>query len=312
MTYVVITGGMGFIGRHTIIELVKSLPAGVEVAIVDKVERAKLPSVVTLIHKDIRDREGLKEAFRDLEEIDAILHLAAIVSIEEAYEKPSLTVETNVLGTLNLLELARMFDISKFVYASSVAVYGEPKELPIREDHPLNPLNLYGLTKLMGEQLAFRYLEDYGLKVISLRYFNVYGPGMKGGRYAGVIHKFITSLLKGRRPVIYGDGSQTRDFIYVDDVVRANLKALESKTTGPFNIGSGVETSVLELYRYLTEIIGVKGIRPKFAPPRRGDVKRSLADIRRAGNYLGWKPRVDLKNGLAKTVAWYRSSKPTV
>ncbi|MCS7102312.1 MAG: NAD-dependent epimerase/dehydratase family protein [Candidatus Korarchaeum sp.] len=305
MPAVVVTGGAGFIGSHTVEELLR-IPE-VEVIVVDNFhsgshKNLKSSGRVRVLNSDIRALNDLKLDPRDLL---GVVHLAAIVSLDEAYSNPKLTLETNVIGTLNVLEMARKLDTRRFVYASSVAVYGEPVKLPIDEDHPTNPSNIYGLSKLMGEQLAMRYMQDYGIEVISLRYFNVYGPRMRSGPYSGVIHRFITALLSGGTVRIFGDGSQTRDFVYVEDVAEANVRALLSGAKGMFNIGTGVETSIKELLSLLCEVIGVTAHDIKYESPRKGDVRRSRASYEAAKVSIGWEPRTSLKKGLERTVRWY-------
>jgi len=302
---VILTGGAGFIGSHTARLLGEK---GCRVVVVDIREPPARPAGdTTYLRLDVSDWRGLREGLAALrgDAVDAVIHLAAVVSVEEARRSPRRTVVVNVEGTLNMLEAARLLDARVFVYASSAAVYGEPLRLPVDEEHPLRPINLYGDTKLMGEMLVKRYSSDYGLKAAVLRYFNVYGPGMRGGPYAGVIHAFITRLLRGQPPVIYGDGRQTRDFVHVRDVARANYAALASGAGGVFNIGTGRETSINDLYRILCGIVG-RCPPPVYAPPRPGDVRRSVASIERAAKTLGWRPGIGLEHGLRETVEWYR------
>jgi len=318
MGNIIVTGGAGFIGSHTVDKLLDSGTAyGVEkIAIIDNFRSGSINNFkniekkATILEADVGLFNDLSKKLKEIctsYSFMGLIHLAAVVSLDEVNKDPILAVKTNVQGTLNLLEIARRFDIGKFVYASSVAVYGEPIELPIDSDHPTRSANLYGLTKLMGEQLALQYFEDYGIQVISLRYFNVYGPRMRGGQYAGVIHKFITKMLRSESPTIFGDGSQTRDFVYVEDVAEANVKALFSKITGVFNIGTGVETSIIDLYKTIAELVEVKDLKAIYKPPRKGDIKRSLAKINRAKERLGWSPKTSLRNGLMKTVKWYKA-----
>ena len=194
--------------------------------------------------------------------------------------------------------------IGRFVYASSSAVYGEQEKLPITEDAPLKPTNTYGATKLAGEALVNAYRDEKGLSTIALRYFNVYGPGMLGGLYAGVIYKFLKAALRGKPLTIYGDGEQTRDFVYVEDVARANLKALESRVGGVFNIGSGNSITINELARITLEITGSKSS-IMHTNPRLGDIKHSKADITKAINLLGWKLLIELREGLEKRLGGF-------
>ncbi|MDK2384492.1 MAG: NAD-dependent epimerase/dehydratase family protein [Candidatus Korarchaeota archaeon] len=290
---VLVTGGSGFIGRSVLEEL---LLRGHDVISLDLIE----PSIaVPFVVGDIRDFETLRNAARG---VNAIIHLAAIVSAVEAMEKPLDTFRTNVEGTLNVAETARR-ENAKVVYAGSVAVYGEPKSLPVSEDHPVHPTNIYGSTKLAGESILLGYSGSYGLPVTSLRFFNVYGPHMKPGPYAGVIYKFLERLKGGKPLRIEGDGKQTRDFVYVGDVARAVVLALESDATGVYNVGTGREISILELARLLFSLTGMDtGL--EFAPPRPGDIRRSRADISKIRR-LGWEPSIDLERGLRRTIEWF-------
>jgi UDP-glucose 4-epimerase len=305
---VVVTGGAGFIGRHTVRLLSSS---GCEVIVLDIAEPPSGPQwpekKVAYWRVDVGDWDRLWPRLSELRgSIDAVIHLAAVVSVEEARRRPREALRVNVAGTLNMLEAVRLLDTPVFVYASSAAVYGEPREIPVGEEHPREPANLYGDTKAMGEMLVERYSSDYGIRGVSLRYFNVYGPGMRGGPYAGVIHAFITRLLESKPPIIYGDGGQTRDFVYVEDVARANLYAIQSSAAkGPINIGTGRETSINSLYQMVCRLVGYCPP-PLYAPPRPGDVRRSAARIEKARSLLGWEPRVSLEEGLRATIEWYR------
>ncbi|MEB3773459.1 MAG: SDR family NAD(P)-dependent oxidoreductase [Desulfurococcales archaeon] len=311
MGTVMVTGGAGFIGSHTVELLVDE---GYDVIVVDNLSSGSwsnlaglLNGPVKLVKVDVASWTSLwsrlKTSLRD-QEIDGIIHLAAVVSIVEARRRPWKTLRVNVEGVANILEAARRLDIERIIFASSAAVYGEPRQIPIAEDHELMPMNLYGETKLMGERLLWRYMEDYGLKPIALRYFNVYGPKMRPGPYSGVVYKFISAVASGSQPIIYGDGRQTRDFIYVRDVASANRLALESRYTGPVNIGSGRETSVLELYRIICRLAG-RCMDPVFRPPRKGDISRSTASIGLAYKVLGWRPVTSLEEGLKATIKYY-------
>ena len=313
---IIVSGVAGFIGSATLEILLKNYS---NVVGIDNLYSGDLDNIKDLtrsgrfffIDGDISDfgilRAKVVSPLRGVN-VRGIVHLAAIVSVEEAYNNPRLAFRVNVIGTQNMLELARLLDVERFVFASSAAVYGKPRYLPIDEKHPINPANLYGLSKLVGEQLVLRYGKDYGVRPIILRYFNVYGPRMRPSQYSGVIYKFIKSLLNQERPVIYGDGRQTRDFVYVYDVAHANLKGLESDYVGVLNIGTGVETSINRLYQLIAEIIGVK-VEPLRQPPRYGDVRRSMADISKAGEVLGWYPSTPLEQGIRKTISYYMKYK---
>lgn len=313
---VILSGAAGFIGSATLEVLLGKYS---KVVGIDNLYSSALSNVRNLletgklifIEVDVSDFESLWEKIRYMvngENVEGIVHLAAIVNVAEVHVNPRLALKVNVIGTQNMLELARLLDVERFVFASSAAVYGEPQYLPVDESHPLTPTNLYGLSKLMGEQLVMRYGDDYGIKPIILRYFNVYGPRMRPGQYSGVIYRFIKSLVNRNKPVIYGDGKQTRDFVYVYDVAKANLKGLESKYVGVLNIGTGVETSINKLYELICNTIGVD-LEPLREKPRPGDVKRSVADISKAREFLGWSPDTSLEEGIKKTILFYRRNR---
>jgi UDP-glucose 4-epimerase len=216
--------------------------------------------------------------------------------------KPELVNEANVSGTLNILRAAVRKNVMRVVFASSSSVYGNQNVLPISESNPLNPVTPYGVSKLSGEKYCGAFYEAYKLSTISLRYFNVYGSRQKANPYSGVIAIFTNSLLKGERPTIYGDGKQTRDFIHVSDVVKANLRALESeKGVGEaFNVGTGKPTSINELFTALTQTLGKRQISPIYTSQRQGDIQHSYADITRTKTVLGFEPKVDLRRGLER------------
>ncbi len=292
---VLVTGGSGFIGRHVVKRLVEK---GFKVKVFDLVEP---PLEVPFEKGDVRDYNRLKEAVSGS---DYVIHLAAIVSAVEAMERPYDTLETNVIGTFNVAEACRRNVTEKLIYASSVAVYGEPKYLPIDEEHPLNPTNLYGATKLSGEAIIAGYHGNYGLRYISLRFFNVYGPYMRPSPYSGVIPAFLSRIKEGMPLKIEGDGKQTRDFVYVEDVTESILRSIESEEVGPFNIGTGRDISIIELANLLFKITGREtGL--TFTGPRPGDIRRSRADISKAMSQLKWMPRFSVEDGLRLTSKWF-------
>lgn len=303
---VIITGGAGFIGSWTCEFLVGS---GYNVVIVDDFSSGSIENIQSLLdyvkieRADISDYEKITEIIRT-HKPEAVIHLAARVSVEEVGNDPRAGYNVNVTGTLNLLEAARRFDVERFVYASSAAVYGEPVDLPIKETHPLQPINVYGATKLAGEALVHAYRGNYGLSTIALRYFNVYGPKMRPGPYAGVIYKFLEAALLGKPIEIYGDGTQTRDFVFVADVARANVQALETRATGAYNVGTGTAISIGELAKMILSITGRQDIPIIYKPPRKGDIKHSYADISRTKKDLSWSPETDLLTGLKITLEY--------
>ncbi len=301
---VLVTGGAGFIGSHTVDLL---LSEGHEVTVLDDFSSGRPEHLRShegkpsfrLVRGDVRDRAAVEEA---LEGAEAVVHEAALVSVPLSFERPELVREVNVGGTLNLLEACARRGVRRFVYASSASVYGEPSRLPVGEDHPPSPLSPYAESKLKAEWECLRFFRERGLETVCLRYFNVYGPRQAGGEYAGVIVRFLERLRKGLPPLIHGGGDQTRDFVYVEDVARANLLALSSPGAPGqvLNIGTGRETSILELCYLLLRLAGKQGIKPVHGPPRKGDIKRSAADVRRAGEILGFEARVTLEEGLGR------------
>lgn len=232
---------------------------------------------------------------------DAIMHLAALISVEESIRMPGLYMEVNAEGARNLARAASKAGVRRFIYASSAAVYGNPINLPISEDHPTSPLSPYGLSKLMGEHyVASEFLGEE--RPVILRIFNVYGPG-QNPEYAGVITRFMERLSRGEPPIIFGDGGQTRDFIHVDDVVEAFIRSLDVPLDEALvaNIGSGRPVKIIELARMMIRLYGLD-LEPAHAPPRQGDIRDSYADISRARRILGWSPRISLEEGLQKLI----------
>jgi len=305
--YILVTGGAGFIGSWTVEKLISK---GYRVVVLDNLlygsidNLSKVLNDIVFINGDIRDSGLLDKLFKKYR-FYGVIHLAALVSVDEVSRKPSEGYSINVYGTFSLLEMSRKYDVERFVYASSAAIYGDPLSLPISEDHPLYPKSLYGATKLAGEVLVNSYSLNYGLSTISLRYFNVYGPRMKSGPYAGVIHVFIHNVIHNRPLTIYGDGLQTRDFIYVEDVAEANLLALESDVTGSYNIGSGSNISIKDLAYKILRLMGREDLEIVYDKPRIGDIRHSLADISKATKLLGWKPRIGFEEGLKRTIKYY-------
>jgi len=305
----IVTGGAGFIGGR-LVDLL--LSEGHSVIVVDDLSTGRaenVPPGARLIVGDVSDIDVMNraETMAKGEEV-AIAHLAAVSGVVEARDNPVRAVRANVLGTEVVLEAARRLD-AHVTIASSAAVYGDVERVPVSEDAPLRPSSLYGLTKVISEQLAQQAYRDYGVRSAHLRLFNVYGPRMRRGPYASVIYNFIEAALRGLRPVIYGDGRSTRDFVFVDDVARAFELASARKATGPINIGTGREVSVLELLNAVASLARVK-IVPEFREPRPGDIRRSCADISRAREVLGWEPRVSLEEGLRLTIEYMKGSGP--
>jgi len=306
---VLVTGGAGFIGSNIVARLVGE---GFDVRVIDDLatgRRVNLDAVrdsVDFVEASILDDGALKGAMRDVE---FVLHQAAIPSVPRSVKDPLRSHEANASGTLHVLSAARDAGVKRVVYASSSSVYGETPTLPKVEDMRPDPLSPYAVSKLCGEYYCRVFQKVYGLDTISLRYFNVFGPRQDPtSQYAAVIPKFITAIGAGKPPLIFGDGEQTRDFTFVENVVEANLLALKAKKTGGevVNIACGKRTSVNELVRMLCKIIG-KRVAPVYERARAGDVKHSLAGIGRAEKILGYRPRYDMEYGLRKTCEWFLS-----
>jgi UDP-glucose 4-epimerase len=304
---VLVTGGAGFIGSHIVDALVKD---GCEVCVLDNLSTGRLENIkhhigngnVVFVQGDVRDKQAVCEAVKGVE---AVFHLAAVTSVPYSIKCPSVTREVNVTGTMNLLEACLRGDVERFVHVSTCAVYGEAEYLPIDEKHPTSPVSPYAESKLAAERCCSEFQEAYGLKATVLRLFNVYGLRMRDDQYGGVIARFVERLRGEKPPVIYGDGSQTRDFVHVEDAVRAMRLALDGGDVvgGTFNIGSGVPTTINQLAQLLMRMVGAEGVRPRYRGARRGDLRHSYADVSRARKTLGYEPRIFLKEGLAAFVA---------
>lgn len=301
---VLVTGGAGFIGSHTVDKL---LAEGFEVTVLDNLRSGSLENInahkdetgFRFVQGDIRDARIVKDL---VSTVDYVIHLAALVSVPESVQDPDLTHDINVNGTLNLLRASVNSGVERFVYASSCAVYGNAERLPINEECPANPQSPYGASKLAAERLVQKYYANFGLQTVCLRYFNVYGPRQAYSDYSGVITQFLKRIEKDLPLMVFGDGKQTRDFIYVEDVVDANLLALKyTKATGEvFNIGTGVATSINQLANTLLEITDKKNLRIVHCKARKGDIRHSVADISKAREKLDYNPKVPLKDGLRK------------
>jgi len=303
-----VTGGAGFIGSNLADAL---LARGDEVVVVDDLSTGKrenlegaLADGAKLVEADIRDRAAL-EQLAGAERPEVVFHLAAQIDVRKSIADPAFDASINVGGTANVLEAARVAGSRRVVFSSTGgAIYGEGEgqELPLAEDAPLAPEAPYGQSKFAGEGYLSLYERLYGLSTIPLRLGNVYGPRQDPLGEAGVIAIFCGKLRAGGRPTVFGDGKQTRDYIYVGDVVAAMLAAAEAETTGPVNIGTGIETDVLELARQLGELGGAEGFEPEFAPARTGEVQRISIDPARAGRELGWRAETGLEDGLRLTL----------
>lgn len=298
MNYLV-TGGAGFIGSHITDRL---LADGHAVRILDNFTTGKHENIpaaagVEVIEGDVGDFETVRRAMQD---IDYVFHEAAIASVPETVGDPLASERVNYRGTLNILETARHAGVRRVVFACSAAVYGDLPELPKREDMPLRPLSPYAVDKLASEHACKVYSGLYGLEAVALRYFNVFGPRQDpSSPYSGVISIFADHLRQGKQPTIFGDGEQTRDFVFVSDVVEANIRAAASATAAgrAFNIATGSTLSINDLLRSICRIQG-QPFAPRYQPGRQGDIQHSRADIGLAREHLDWKPAVEFETGL--------------
>jgi UDP-glucose 4-epimerase len=292
---VLVTGGAGFIGGH----IARTLADDNDVAIFDLTPESPHPDCEVL-EGDIRDADAVAAA---VERCDIVFHEAALVSVAESVERPTVSHETTATGTLNILEAARAHD-ARVVTASSAAIYGRPERTPIAEDHPLEPTSPYGVDKLTADHYTRLYADLYGLETVALRYFNVYGPGGTTGDYAGVIDVFRRQARTGEPITVHGDGSQTRDFVHVDDVVAANVAAATADPEAfgrAFNVGTGESVTIRELAELIRSALDSDS-EIVHTEPREGDIDHSRADISRAERALGYEPSVDLETGLERLV----------
>jgi UDP-glucose 4-epimerase len=300
---VLVTGGAGFIGSHTVDALVKG---GHQVSIIDDLStglKENLNPEAKFYEIDIRDK-GIADVFKE-EKPEAVIHLAAQMNLRRSLEDPLFDAECNVIGGLNVLECARDCKVKKFVFSSSGGgVYGDVAEIPTPEGVSPQPTSPYGLTKLVLEKYLEMWRELYGFEYVALRYANVYGPRQNTKAEAGVIAIFTETLLRGETPRINGNGKQTRDYVYVSDVARANLAALGSKESGAVNVGTGVETSVNELFGTIRERLGID-ISASRGPAIKGEVLRSSLNTARAKEWLNWSAQVPLEEGITETVEFF-------
>ena len=301
---VLVTGGAGFIGSHVADRLVQE---GHEVIVVDNLytgRRKNINRAARFYKLDIQSWR-LERVFRN-ERPNVVMHLAAQMDVRKSVEDPMFDAQVNVLGTLNILQQSVKHGIRKIVFSSSGgAIYGEQELYPAPETHPLKPLSPYGLSKLCGEQYLSYFQRIGGLQVVSLRYANVYGPRQDPEGEAGVVAIFIQKLLNNEQPVINGNGRQTRDFVYVEDVVEANLAVMGPETEGVYNVGTGVETSVNDLFRILVQHTG-STCKEVHGPAKKGEQLRSVIDSSKLRQELSWEPRMALSDGLKRTVEYFR------
>jgi nucleoside-diphosphate-sugar epimerase len=311
MPLYLVTGGAGFIGSALVRRL---LERGEQVRVVDNFStglRSNLEEVrdrIELIEGDLADRAVAERAAAG---VDYVLHQAAIPSVPRSIENPIASNHANITATLNLLVAARDVGVKRFVYASSSSVYGDTEVLPKVETMPENPISPYALTKLTGEKYCVIFHRTYGLPTVSLRYFNVFGPRQNpDSPYSGVISRFVSAALDAKRPVVHGDGAQSRDFTYVENAVQANLLACSAEGVAGkvFNVGTGERSSLNDVLRVLASITG-RSLDPEHIAARAGDVRHSLADIEQARRLLGYEVKVRFAEGLQRTVAWMKEAR---
>jgi nucleoside-diphosphate-sugar epimerase len=309
---VLVTGGAGFIGSHIAAGLLES---GAKVRIIDNLSTGYLRNVeevggdVDFVEGSVADEKAIRRALADVE---LVFHEAAIPSVPRSVESPVETHEASVNATFALLLAARDRGVRRVIYAASSSAYGNQPELPKREDMMPAPLSPYAVAKLVGEYYCKVFTHVYGLETVSLRYFNVFGPRQDpSSQYSGVISRFMSALLGGSQPVIYGDGEQSRDFTYVSNVVEANLLAAESTSAvgSVMNIANGERVSLNQLLEIMKSVTGNADVKAQYLPERAGDVRDSLADLTQARELLGYEPQIDLKEGLRLTLDWWKKSR---
>ncbi len=302
---ILVTGGAGFIGSNVADAFIRE---GHHVVILDDFSSGKKENVnqkAKVYSMDIQD-QGVSEIFRD-EKIEVLCHHAAQMDVRRSVADPKFDASVNVLGFLNLMEQGRMHGLKKVLFASTGgAIYGEQDYFPADEEHPMRPLSPYGITKLVTEKYLFFYKESYGIDHVILRYANVYGPRQNPHGDAGVVAIFSQRMLKGEQPVINGDGKQTRDYVFVGDVVQANLLGLNYNGSNIFNIGTGIETDVNQLFGHIKKLTG-SSADEHHATAKPGEQMRSVISAKKISDMLGWKPTVSLESGLKQTVEFFRT-----
>ncbi len=303
---ILVTGGAGFIGSHTVDALVAT--GQHQVSIIDNLSAGKGHQVnpVARFHEiDLRDADAVKRVIVT-ETPEVIVHLAAQMDVRRSVADPAFDAQVNLVGFLNLMESARQHGLRRVIFSSTGgAIYGEQETFPAPEDHPLHPVSPYGVAKMATEAYLFFYKVQYGIDYTALRYGNVYGPRQDPHGEAGVVAIFCGRILERKPCTIYGDGKQTRDYVFVGDVARANIAAANSNVSGAINIGTGVETNVNDLYHTLGTVADVTRA-PEYGPARPGEQSRSVISPARARELLNWRPEVDLANGLDQTFTFFK------
>jgi UDP-glucose 4-epimerase len=305
---IIITGGAGFVASHVADAYIA---AGHDVAILDDLSRGSMNNVnprARFYQGDVRDRDFVQQVFATEKPV-IVNHHAAQMDVRRGVREPIFDASVNILGSINLLEMAVAHKVRRFVYISTAgAVYGEPKEMPVPEDTSINPITPYGISKHSVEHYLYTFSVLYGLPYVVLRYGNVYGPRQSSKGEAGVFAIFCEQMLAGIRPVIYGDGSKVRDYVYVEDVAKANQLALEKGTGEIFNIADGVPTSDYEVFKTVKDGLGIQSLEPGYVPKRPGEIDRIYMDISKARRLLGWVPRITLREGAQRTVSYYQET----
>jgi len=303
---IIVTGGGGFIGSNVVDALVKK---GHKVAVVDDLSTGKKENLnpnAQFFNIDLREKNALEEVFQNSKP-EIIYHIAAQIDVRKSAADPAFDASVNIIGSINLFELAVKYNVRRIIFSSTGgALYGEPENLPADENTLVAPLAPYGVSKYCTEQYLNYFKRMYGIERVILRYANVYGPRQDPLGEAGVIAIFTGRILNGENPIIYGDGTQTRDYIYVEDIVKANLLAMDGNE-GIYNIGTGIETSVNELVKMFSTVLN-KDIKPVYEPPRKGEVQRIALYGTKANKELGFRPQFSLEEGLRKTIKWYEEN----
>lgn len=300
---IIVTGGAGFIGSHITDMLIKR---GHRVCVIDSLVHGRIENLnpdAKFVKMDIRDK-GIEDVFIN-EKPDILIHEAAQISVPSSIEDPVYDAEVNIIGTLNLLKSAKKSGVRKIIYPASAAIFGEPEYLPVDEAHPLNMMSGYGVTKHTVEHYLKVYNSLYGIKYTIFRYANVYGPRQDSTGEGGVVAIFCENLIKGRQPVIFGDGEQTRDFVYVKDVAGANMLALEAGDNEIFNVCTNSAVSVNQLLSAMNTVAGT-GFEAVYKPTREGDIRNSFMTYGKIKGALGWTPNYCLEEGLKETFEYYK------
>jgi len=309
-----ITGGAGFMGSHLCEKYTKEEHT---VLCLDNFMNGNLINIrhllnyrnFKLINGDIRNFDLLEKIIRDT---DVVFHLAAQIHVDRSIVEPQLTYEVNVLGTQNILEAARIYDIGKVIYTSTSEVYGSAQYVPMDENHPLDAPHPYGSSKIAADRMCYAYINTYGMNIYIMRPFNTFGPKQKDSGYGGVISIFVKRVLGGMPPIIYGDGHQTRDYIYIKDVVSAfdSILNYNEPVAEPINFGTGKEIRIVDLANEIIRLCGKeKTIKPVHVEPRPGEVQRLVAKVSKAEELLGWCPEYELEDGLREFIDWYKNYK---